>query len=132
MRGKSDEQRLTGLFRALSEADRRTLLAFAEFLAAGTAAPAPPPPQHTATPEPGPPGETVIAAIRRLSRSYDLPDRGPLLHAASALMTAHVVQGRDAAAVIDDLEALFRRHHEAYRASLQTVAADAATADGPD
>jgi hypothetical protein len=54
----------------------------------------------------------VIAAIRRLTQTYAMLDRGPLLHETAALMSAHVLRGRAAAAVIDDLEALFRRRFE--------------------
>ncbi len=121
----TDEPRLTRLFRSLGEDDRRTLLAFAEFLAAGrqpTAAPAPP---VAPTPLPRPEQETVIAAIRRLSRTYPMLDRGPMLNETSALMSAHVLQGRNEAVVIDDLEALFLRHFSDYRARLQAAAGDA-------
>ena len=121
-----DERRLKRLFRSLGEADRRTLLAFAEFLAAG-GAPAAPPGEPVPLPRPG--QETVIAAIRRLSRTYPMLDRGPLLNATAARMSAHVLQGRDAAAVIDELEALFLRHYDDYRAQPPAVTGD--PHDGP-
>jgi hypothetical protein len=128
-----DEQRLTRLFRALDEADRRTLLAFAEFLAAGgrpvAAPPAPPPPGPVALPRPA--QESVIAAIRRLSATYPMLDRGPMLNATAALMSAHVLQGREAALVIDDLEALFLRRYEDDRQDHQG-AASAADGQGGD
>lgn len=122
-------ERLTWLFTALDEADRHTLLAFAEFLAAGRRPPqAPPsnldtPPDPAAaqpqepTPLPRPEREKVIAAIRRLTLTYPMLDHGPLLHETSALMTAHVLHGRLAAQVIDDLEALFRGKYQAYCAN---------------
>lgn len=110
------ERRWLALYTALGEEDRRTLVAFGEFLAArqpGEAAP----PSPIAEPRPSvrPKTETVVGAIRRLSKSYPMLDRGALLHEASALVSAHVLQGRPAVAVIDDLEALFHDHYRRYR-----------------
>ncbi|MBL4762607.1 MAG: hypothetical protein JKY93_07915, partial [Gammaproteobacteria bacterium] len=51
--------------------------------------------------------ETVIAAVKRLSNNYFMLDKDVLLHKTSALMTAHMLQGRESEAVIADLEALF-------------------------
>jgi len=127
------EQRLTQIFAQLATAQQCTLLAFAEFLAAGgapaqvpAARPAPVPdqvPTHAQsqtqiqepTPLPRPEQETVIAAIRRLGLTYAMLDREPMLHETAALMSGHVLHGRTAAAVIDDLEVLFRRRYQDYR-----------------
>ena len=127
------EQRLAQIFAQLGTPEQRTLLAFAEFLAAGgapaqgpAARPDPAPDQapgpdqsqtqsQEPTPLPRPERETVIAAIRRLGLTYAMLDREPMLHETAALMSAHVLHGRTAAAVIDDLEALFRRRYQDYR-----------------
>ncbi len=120
-RASPEERRLTRLFRSLGETDRHALLAFAEFLSREKRpGPAPEPPREP-TPLPRPAGETVIGAIRRLSLTYSMLDRGPMLHETSALMSAHVLQGRDAAEVIAALEALFERQYQDYRARLQTA-----------
>lgn len=109
----SDRERLVELFAALDRDGRRTLLAFAEFLATtGTARAAP----DDATPElprvlPRPDDESVVAALKRLRRSYPMLDAAPLLDAAARLVTAHVLHGRGAEQVIDELETLFA---EAY------------------
>lgn len=110
------ERRWLALYDALGEEDRRTLLAFAEFLAARPPNEVPVPvafaePMPLVRPE----TETVVGAIKRLSQSYPMLDRAPLLHETSALVSAHVLQGRPAMAVIDDLEALFRDHYRRYR-----------------
>ncbi|MBK1701330.1 hypothetical protein CKO41_11600 [Thiococcus pfennigii] len=112
-RGGADERRLLKLFRALEAADRETLLAFAAFLAARE----PSAPAAARAPEPlaRPAQESVVAAIRRLSQTYPMLERGPLLGEASSLMSAHLLQGRAAADVIDELEALFARYYAAYR-----------------
>jgi hypothetical protein len=107
------ERRLLKRFRALSTGDRETLEAFAEFLAQRRSG------RHTdqpeATPpvverEPRPAQETVMAAIKRLRRGYPQLDTGDLFNEVSLLMSSHLLQGRPAAEVIDELEALFARY----------------------
>lgn len=117
--GSADERRLTKMYRALSAADREMLLAFADFLCQRAAAPqAQAPslrePQHAPRPE----KESVVAAIKRLSKTYDMLERDALLNDTSALMSAHVLQGRAAQEVIDELEALFARHYSDYRSKI--------------
>ena len=118
--GSPEERRLTRVFRTLDPANRRTLLAFADFLAQDQA-PAVEGLAPDRLPEepvdiPRPPEESVIAAIRRLGLCYPMLDRQPMLHETSALVSAHMLQGRAAAEVIDELEALFTRHYQDYRA----------------
>lgn len=113
-----DQQRLLKLFRGLDARDREQLLTFAAFLAeraqtddalkeAGSS-------EESLKPLdiPRPATESVVAAIRRLSETFPMLDREPLLHETSALMTAHVMQGRAADDVIDELELLFKQHYE--------------------
>jgi hypothetical protein len=59
----------------------------------------------------------VVAAIRRLSRTYPMLGGEELLSDASALMSRHVLQGHPATAVIDELETLFRERFEALQPS---------------
>jgi len=61
---------------------------------------------------PRPQQESVIAAIKRLSRTYSMLDKQDMLHETSDLMTSHVIKGRPASEVIDDLEVLFISHYE--------------------
>lgn len=107
------EQELLALFRRLSGDDRHALLAYAQFLAArdekngaGTEAP-PAVPQ----PEPRPEGESVVMAIRRLTRVYPMLDRRKLMGPTSLLMSQHALQGRPAPEVIEELEIVFERHY---------------------
>lgn len=108
-------RRLLELYGQLADGDRASLLAFAEFLVTRDAAGAEPA-THARPPRPKdiprPQQESVVAAMRRLSASYHMLDRGVVLHEASALMGAHVMQGRPAAEVIDDLEAVFQRAYD--------------------
>jgi hypothetical protein len=112
--GSSAERRLLRSFRALDSDARETLLAFAEFL------------QSRARPaeafaavlepvlEPRPQQESVVGAIQRLRRTYPMLDGGRMLNETSSLMAAHVLQGRAAAEVIDELEALFAARYDEY------------------
>jgi len=104
-----EEKRLLQLLRRLPPSDRETLLSFAEFLAAR--APGPDLPREP-LPIPRPREEKVVHAIRRLRETYPMLDHGKMLNEVSQLMTQHVVQGRPAAEVIDELELLFRAHYE--------------------
>lgn len=110
------QQRLLRLHRRLTPDDRAALLSFAEYLAHRAEAQRP---SETETPqevEPEaierPAEETVIAAIRRLTATYPMVDRDALLHETADLMSSHVLQGRAAVEVIDELEVVFRRHYE--------------------
>lgn len=114
----AEQQHLLNLFRKLNDADRQGLLSYAEFLAQRApdgAVEQPPEAQPQEIPRPA--SESVIAAIRRLSASFPMLDKDALLHETSSLMTAHVMQGRPAVEVIDELEVVFRRHYERVKSS---------------
>lgn len=107
------EQRLLQYFKQLSASDQETLTAFAEFLSARTVKT----PTVLAVPQltPRPPKESVVAAIKRLSKSYDMLDKSKMLDETSALMTEHIMRGRAAAEVIDELEKAFSRRYEEFK-----------------
>jgi hypothetical protein len=109
------QQELLRLFRRLDERARNSLLDFARYLAARET----PDAAQDASPAeplglPRPEEETVVAAMRRLSRNYPMLNKDELLHQAAALMNAHVMQGRPAVEVIDELEALFEAAWRRY------------------
>ncbi|MBK8453467.1 MAG: Crp/Fnr family transcriptional regulator [Thiofilum sp.] len=105
------EQELLNLFQSLEDSQQSTLLAFASFLVSRQA-PAPdktlPTPQLLRRPE----QESVVKALKRLKASYFMLESDVLLHASSALMTEHIMQGRPAAEVIDELEQLFANTYQ--------------------
>lgn len=110
---KPTEKKLLKLFSELNDGDRDTLLAFAEFLRSRSpreAKPAKevPPPE----PIPRPENETVVGALKRLSASYSMLDKSKMLHETSGLMAQHLMQGRAAVEVIDELEIVFQRYYE--------------------
>ncbi len=107
-----EQQRLLTLFRQLSPGDRDSLFSYAEFLhQRGGDTSAPEPMEQLPEDIPRPESETVVAAMRRLSQTFHMLDKGEILHEASELMTAHLMQGRPAPEVIDELEIVFRRHY---------------------
>jgi len=113
----SAEQQLTEFFQQLSAADQLTILAFAEFLAARSS------PDSIAVstealviPEPEaierPPRESVVAALKRLSKTYHMLDKTEMLGATSDLVATSIMQRTDAVIVVDELEEIFRSHYE--------------------
>ncbi|MCK5639489.1 MAG: Crp/Fnr family transcriptional regulator [Gammaproteobacteria bacterium] len=104
-----DEKKLQQLFSQLAKAERENLLSYAEFLAL------------RAESEPSniveivaierPRQETLMAALKRLSRTYPMLDKSKLLHETTALTAQHLMQGREASEVIDECELLFQRHY---------------------
>jgi hypothetical protein len=112
-----DQRKLLQLFKRLGDQERASLLAFAEFLGqrqesteddSGLGA--------EPLPVPRPQEESVVSAIKRLSSSYHMLDRSELLTQTSSLMTAHLIHGRSAIEVIDELEELFAGHYTEYLA----------------
>lgn len=110
---KPIEKKLIKLYNGLTAADRESLMAFAEFLAQRSSQRDQP--ANLTIPEPNniprPEEESVVAAIKRLSATYHMLDDSRLLNDSSVLMSQHVMQGKDAQHVIDELEALFKRYY---------------------
>jgi len=94
----------------LDNSGREQLAAFAEFLVARQEDGSRPIPAPVLDPRPE--AESVVAALKRLSRGYHMVDRSQMLPETSALMSQHVMDGRAAHEVIDELELLFERHYQ--------------------
>lgn len=114
------EQKLLSYFRQLSQSDSHALLRFAGYLASGQqadtkhepqteveAVPAGPAeipcPQLTERPE----NERVVDALKRLSNAYPMLEKKILLDKASGIVAQHVMFGKPAKVVIDEIENLF-------------------------
>jgi hypothetical protein len=113
------EKRLADIVRRLPAAQAQALLEFAEFLlqrhgaADAIGMPLSGPAEIPAPLDiPRPAEESVVKAVKRLRATYPMLDARKLLNETSALMTQHVMQGRDRAEVIEELEILFRTHYE--------------------
>jgi len=113
------ERQLLQLYRQLASVDRQNLLAYAEFLlqrgSAGVEATADSGVALEPLGIPRPESESVVAAMRRLTATYPMLETRSLLDEAATLMSAHLLQGRSAIAVIDELEALFARSFSALQ-----------------
>lgn len=111
---RDPESRLRRILRRLPPTQQETLVSFAEFLAERH----PPEDEEAPVPEPEaiprPQEETVVKAMKRLSATYPMLDKSRLLNETSALMSQHVMQGRPAQEVIDELEILFSRQYRRF------------------
>ncbi|OQW95722.1 MAG: hypothetical protein BWK79_01460 [Beggiatoa sp. IS2] len=107
------EQRLLQSFGQLSPSEQETLVAFAEFLQERTTKT----PDVLSAPQltPRPPKESVVAAIKRLSKGYPMLDKSKMLDETSALMTEHIMRGRAAVEVINELEKVFAHRYEDFK-----------------
>ena len=113
---KPQQRQLLDYFDRLDNQGQETLMAFAEFLAgrAGAEETSAEPVVHTPKPIERPDKESVVKAIKRLSDTYYMLEREHLLDQTSSLMMSHVMQGRDAVSVIDELEIIFSEHYQRY------------------
>lgn len=116
VQANKQERKLVKLFKKLDSVNQESLLSYAEFLATRQA-----PLQEKSDdiiPDkplgiPRPEDESVVKAIKRLSANYPMIDKESILHPISGLMTSHIMQGKKAADVIDELEALFLKEYTA-------------------
>lgn len=117
--GGKQHDKIIAILDGLSAVDRAAVLSFAEFLhsraasADGSPASAPAGAKQIPEPElsPRPRDEKVVAAIKRLSKSYYMLDKSKMLGVTSDLVTQHILQGREAVEVIDELEQIFAEHY---------------------
>lgn len=106
------------LFSGLDEGRQKALLEYASFLyeRSEKVDVAPEQPEIIARPD----DESVVGAIKRLSASYPMLDKQYMLHEISGLMAQHMLQGRAAKDVIDEIEVIFLNHYQ----KLQTKEAE--------
>ena len=102
---KRDAKALADLFNTLDQDRQQSLFDYAEFLQTkgGNLQ------QDIGVPVEVPrvENETVVGAIKRLKQTYPMIDSMEVFAVASNLMTDHMVKGRDAEEVINEIEALF-------------------------
>ncbi len=119
---RDQAEAILSVLEQLSATDREAVRSFAEFLAqrtGGQSQRSAPVPAVVPAPEaiPRPADEKVVAAVKRLSKTYFMLDKTRMLGVTSELMTQHMVQGRDAAEVIDELERVFETHYRELKQS---------------
>ncbi len=103
------QKRLLEILERLPDDQAQQLLDYAEFLFEKHATDRGPAAPLTIE---RPAKENVVVAIKRLRMTYPMLDPSKLLNETHDLMNQHVMQGRGAVEVIDELEILFRRHYE--------------------
>lgn len=106
------QKKLITIFQTLPPEAQEQLVLFAEFLAYKKQDHKPQPPKPEILPRPE--IEKVHLATKRLSKSYYMLDKSKMLNETSMLIGQHVMQGREAKEVIDDLEALFEKHYQKF------------------
>ena len=111
MQGSSDERKLCKIYKKLNNNDRQTLMKFADFLSSEKSAQENNEATNNVSQTPlkidRPKEESVIKAIRRLSETYPMLDKDTMFDQISNLMTEHIMSGREAESVIDELEEIF-------------------------
>ena len=109
------EKQLLNVFRKLSEDKQVSLVHFAEFLEQKDDEA----PKQIEQPKviEAKSGETVVGALKRLSTSYFMLDKATMLNETSSIMAQHILQGREKAEVIEELEVLFKTQYEKYKTS---------------
>ena len=60
--------------------------------------------------------ESVIAAIKRLKKTFYMLDTDLLLDETSSMMGQHMLRGREAPIVINELQSMFQAKYEEYLA----------------
>ena len=117
------QDKLLAVLEQLTPSDRAAVTSFAEFLlnrSAGARADVETAvPQTVEIPEPEsiprPREEKVVSAVKRLSKTYFMLDKKQMLGVTSDLVTQHLLHGRDALEVIDELERVFEEHYHQLR-----------------
>jgi len=96
---------LTELYESMDDQRKQSLSDFADFLyaQADPISKEIPPPEDISRPE----TETVVGAIKRLKLTYPMIGSMAIFSKASALMTEHMVNGRNVIEVVDEMEILF-------------------------
>ena len=108
------EKKLLSLFSDLDDNDRGSILSFAQFLLEKAKQEGRLVVAEKPLTIPRPEDERVVAAIKRLSTAYPMVKKETMLNETATLMTAHMVQGRVAVEVIDELEILFQTRYEEF------------------
>ena len=108
------EKKLLAILSDLDKNDRHSLISYAEFLLAKAKQEGRLLVVEKPLVIPRPQEEKVVAAIKRLSAAYPMLKKNDLFNQTAALMSEHIMQGREAVEVIDELEALFKAHYEAF------------------
>lgn len=109
---KAHEEKMLAFYRRMDEDDQRALLRYAEFLSQAKKGESDSP----VLPDFIPPArdESVIGALKRLSASYPMLDKGNMLDQASLLVSEHLLQGRAKEEIIHEFDILFDQQYQEF------------------
>jgi len=115
-KGSREERELCKVYKELDSSNQHALINFANFLATQQLQENP---SHNTNEEvasslvniPRPTQESVIKGIRRLNATYPMLETDSMFDNISKLMTSHIMEGRSAESVIDDLQTLFAQQY---------------------
>jgi hypothetical protein len=106
--------KLLDFFSDLDHNDQNSLLSFAEFLLVKAKQDG----RVIEVAEPvvieRPSEERVVAGIKRLSATYPMLKKNAMLDETASLMSEHILKGRSAESVIDELERLFKQRYDDF------------------
>ncbi len=108
------ETKLLNFFSDLDKNDQSSVLSFAEFLLNKAKQEG----RLIVVDQPvdivRPEEERVVAAIKRLSATFPMLKKNSMLNETAALMSEHILKGRAAKDVIDELESLFKARYKEF------------------
>lgn len=108
------QTKLLDIFSDLDKSDQNSVLSFAEFLLGKAKQDGRLIVVDQPVDIPRPEEERVVAAIKRLSATFPMLKKNSMLNETAALMSEHILKGRKASDVIDELEALFKLRYEEF------------------
>ncbi|MFW2439640.1 MAG: hypothetical protein ACN4GR_09740 [Arenicellales bacterium] len=107
------EEDLLKRFRQLPGTQQQALLDYAEFLNQRYAIVAEPVAEHPLD-IPRPQQESVVKAVRRLSKTYPMLDSKELFEKTSSFMMRNLMHGEDSGALIDEMELFFQQSYQTH------------------
>ncbi len=108
------ESKLLNIFSDLDKNDQSSIISFAEFLLEKAKQDGRLIVLDQPADIPRPEEERVVAAIKRLSATFPMLKKNSMLNETAELMSQHILKGRAAKDVIDELEALFKARYEDF------------------
>ncbi len=108
------ESKLLDIFSDLDQNDQNSVLSFARFLLDNAKQDGRLIVVEEPQEIPRPKEERVVAAIKRLSATFPMLKKNTMLNETAALMSEHILKGRAAVEVIDELEVLFKVRYDAF------------------
>ena len=108
------EHKLLSIFSDLDDNDQNSVMSFAQFLLEKARQDGRLVVEEEPLVIPRPTEERVVAAIKRLSAAFPMIKKDTMLNETASLMTEHMIQGRAAVEVIDELEVLFQVRYEEH------------------